>query len=212
MARSHITDYIIGFDLGRDRDHSAIAVLGVRQEDHGHYDYAMLRQPTRRIVELGMLKRIPLGREYIESIKLLRQIIVGLQCAAGWGAPDVHIHLVVDSAGPGQIAVELIRAQQLKINLVPALLTAGHESGHSQAGTRTVPRRELVANIRYLLEVELMRVSKKLRYSSVLENEVAAVRPHGGQYEHDDLVIAAGLAAWYATRVYPDILGTRRAA
>jgi hypothetical protein len=212
MGSSHITDYIIGFDLGRDRDHSAIAVLGARLEDHGHYDYAMLRQPTRRIVQLGLLKRIPLGTEYVEAIKLLRRIITGLQCAAGWGAPGVNIHVVVDSAGPGQIAVELIRAQQLNINLVPALLTAGYESGHSQSGTRTVPRRELVANLRYLLEVEIFRVNQNLRYGAVLENEVAAVRPHGGQYAHDDLVIAAGLAAWYATRVYPDILRSRRAA
>jgi len=212
MQQHRITDYIIGFDLGRDRDHSAIAVLGVRMENHGQYDFAMLRQPARRILELGTLHRIPLGTEYIEVVKHLRRIVNELQCAAGWGHPDVDIHVVIDSAGPGQVAVELIRAQQMKINLVPTLLTSGHEVGLSNSGTRTVPRRELVANLRYLLEVELLRINSRLRHANVLEKEIAAVRPHGGQYEHDDLVIAAALASWYATRRYNDILGTRRAA
>jgi hypothetical protein len=45
-----------------------------------------------------------------------------------------------------------------------------------------------------------------------LEREIAAVRPHGGQYPHDDLAIAASLAAWYATRVRRDLIRPNRAA
>jgi hypothetical protein len=212
MRLSPILAYLIGFDLGRDRDHSAIAVMAVRLEDYGPYDRARLFQPTRRVLQLGLLRRIPLGTEYLETIRILRQIVTGLQCKGGWGAPQVPIYVVIDSAGPGQIAVELLRAEQLKINIVPTLLTSGHEAGYSRSRTRTIPRRELAANLRYLLEVELIRIHRGLPYGAALEAEVAAVRPHGGQYEHDDLVVAAGLAAWHATQVYPDFIRARRAA
>jgi hypothetical protein len=212
MSNYPITDYVIGVDLGRDRDHSAFAVLAIREVESGSFDHARLCRPLRRLLQLGALQRIPLGTEYLEVIRQLRQIITRLQTNAGWGAAKVHVHVVIDSAGPGQIAIELIRAQRLDINFVPALLTAGHEIGYSQSGKVTVPRRELITHLRYLLEVQSLRVHSALAHGRHLEDEVAAVRPHGGQYEHDDLVIAAGLAAWHATRVYPDIIRSRQAA
>jgi hypothetical protein len=40
MKRSPILDYLIGLDLGRDRDHSAFAVFGLVEEDFGNFDHA----------------------------------------------------------------------------------------------------------------------------------------------------------------------------
>jgi hypothetical protein len=193
MRRHPITNYIIGLDLGRDRDHSAFAVIALRGEDHGPFDRARHYQPTRTVLQLGALRRVPLGTEYLEVIDKLRRLVTILQAKSGWGQPEVRVDVVLDSAGPGQIAVELIRNQQMNINFVPTLLTAGHEAGRSQSGKRTVPRRELA-------------------HREAFEKEVAAVRPSGGQSAHDDLVIAAGLAAWHAVRVWPDLVRQQKAA
>ena len=126
--------------------------------------------------------------------------------SAGWGAPKVKVHVIVDAAGPGQVAIELIRAQRLDITFVPALLTSGGESGYSQSGKLTIPRRELITNLRYLLEVELLRVHPDLAHKTALENEIAAVRFDGRQSAHDDLVIATALAAYQARRVFPELI------
>ena len=62
---------------------------------------------------------------------------------------------------------------------MPALLTAGGETGYSPSGKLTIPRRELIANLRYLLEVELIRVQPNLTHKAALEAEIAAVRFDG---------------------------------
>ena len=207
-----LTDYIVAADFGRDRDHSAFATNAVRLEDPGSYDYAKLIQPTHVVLQLGSLRRIPLGTEYLEVVKQLRRTVTRLQSAAGWGAPTVRVHVIVDAAGPGQVAIELIRAQQLDINFVPALLTAGIETGYSPSGKLTIPRREVITNLRYLLEVELIRVQRNLTHKAALEAEIASVRFDGRQSAHDDLVIAAGLAAYQARRIIPELLRPAQAA
>ena len=155
-------------------------------------------------------------RPYLRELGLqrlkLRRLVSRLRAKAGWGQPEVKIHVVLDSAGPGQIAIELIRNEQMGINFVPALITGAHEAGRSASGKRTVPRRELVSTLRYLLEVERLTVHEGLVHRDALVQEVAAVRPDGGQSAHDDLVIAAGLAAWHAVRVWPDLVKQQRAA
>jgi len=212
MAIYPVTDYILAVDFGRDRDHSAFATMAVRHEDSGPYDYAAYRQPTRAILQLGGLRRIPLGTEYLEVVKQLRQTVLRLHNLAGWAARPVRVHVIVDAAGPGQVAIELIRAQQLDIHFTPALLTSGHEVGYSPSGKLTVPRRELITNLRYLLEVGLIRVQNGLTHKAALESEVASVRFGGGQSAHDDLVIATGLAAFQARRIYPELVRPRQAA
>ena len=212
MAKYPITHYFLAADLGLERDHSAFATLALRREDSGGFDHAQLVQPTRPILELGGLRRIPLGTEYLQIVKSLRQTVTKLQSAAGWGAPKVRVHVIIDAAGPGQVAVELIRAQKLDITFTPALLTAGADSGYSQSGKLTIPRRELITNLRYLLVVELLRVHPALVHKKALEAEIAAVRFDGRQSAHDDLVIATALAAYQARRVFPELIRPARAA
>jgi hypothetical protein len=212
MRRHSVTNYIIGLDLGRDRDHSAFAVIALRGEDHGPFDRVRHYQPTRTVLQLGSLHRVPLGTEYLEVIGKLRRLVAILQAKSSWGQPAPGVHVILDSAGPGQIAVELIRNEQMNINFVPTLLTAAHEAGRSPSGKRTVPRRELVSTLRYLLEVERLTIHDGLAHREAFEKEMAAVSPSGGQSAHDDLVIAAGLAAWHAVRLWPDLVRQKQAA
>ena len=205
MRYNAILDYFIGLDLARARDYSAMATIGLCEEVHGPFDHVRYCQPYRPVLYLGSLRRIPLGTEYLEVVKKLRRLVQKLRAQYGYGQPVPRIHVVLDSAGPGHVVLELIRAEQLDVNIVPVLMTAGNDVGRS-SGRTTVPRKDLVSNIRYLLETELLRVNGKLAHAHILEREIAAVRPHGGQYPHDDLAIAASLAAWYATRVRRELV------
>lgn len=201
-----ITHYFLGFDLGKDRDYSAIAVMAYSQVPDGPFDFARYTQPTRPVLDLVSLVRIPLGTEYVEVMNRFRAIATRILAATPWGVRPPELYVVIDSAGPGQIAVELIRRQQLNIRLVPALLTGGSEANLLKSGKVTIPRRDVLANTRYLLESGALRVAAGLKLGRLLEGEFAAVRPEGGQSAHDDLAIAAGLAAWQATRVHPQLL------
>lgn len=204
-----ITDYFIGFDLGKDRDHSAIAVMAFSRIDDGPFDRVYFRQPTRPVLDLVMLNRIPLGTPYLDIVKRLRATVTRLLTSQSWGQRSPRVHVVVDSAGPGQVMLELIRAERLEILLVPVVLTGGAEPGRTPTGKHSVPRRELVSNARLLLECEVIRIAGGLTFGPALEREFAAIRPDGGQSQHDDLAISAGLAAWRASRIYPEIFALR---
>jgi hypothetical protein len=207
-----ITHYFLGFDLGKDRDYSAIAIIAYRQVDDGPFDRVRYCQPTRPVLDLVSLIRIPLGTEYLDVMSRLRGIVTKILASATWGCAPPCVYVVIDSAGPGQIAVELIRRQQLEIQLVPTLLSGGTESHYLKSGKITIPRRDLLSNTRYMLESESLRIAAGLKCSDALEKEFAAVRPEGGQSAHDDLVIATGLAAWHAARVFPHLMKRRPAA
>lgn len=200
-----VTDYFIGFDLGKDRDHSAIAVMAFSRIDDGPFDRVYFCQPTRPVLDLVMLTRIPLGTPYLDVVKRLRATVTHLLSSRPWCARPPRVHVVIDSAGPGQVMIELIRAERLEIRLVPVVITGGVDTGRTATGKYSVPRRELVSNARALLENQVLRIAGGLAFGHALEREFAAIRPDGGQSQHDDLAISAGLAAWHGTRIYPDL-------
>jgi len=207
-----VSHYFLGFDLGKDRDHSAIAVMAYSLEKDGPFSHALYGQPMRPVLDLVSLLRIPLGTEYLDIMQRFRGIVTKILASAPWGYRPPSVYVIVDSAGPGQVAVELIRRQQLDIQLVPTLLSGGTESNYLKSGKVTIPRRELLSNTRCLLESGALRIAGGLKYGEILEKEFAAIRPEGGQSAHDDLAIATGLAAWHATRVFPTLIRRRQAA
>jgi len=207
-----VSHYFLGFDLGKDRDFSAIAVMAYGLDKDGPFDPVRYGQPMRPVLDLVSLVRIPLGTEYLDVMSRFRAMVTKILASAPWGYRPPAVYVIVDSAGPGQVAVELIRRQQLEINIVPTLLSGGTESNYLKSGKVTIPRRELLSNTRYLLESETLRIAGGLKYGDALEKEFAAIRPEGGQSAHDDLAIATGLAAWHATRVFPSLMRRRHAA
>ena len=70
-----IREYFIGLDLARARDYSAFAVIALTEENHGPFDRVTYSQPTRPVLYLGSLKRVPLGTEYLEVVKKLRRLV-----------------------------------------------------------------------------------------------------------------------------------------
>lgn len=205
----YVTDYFVALDLGKDRDYSALATMAYDLEPEGPYDAARRFQPTRPVMKLTSLIRTPLGTEYLEVIRTFRSVITKLLATYPFGCRPPRVYVTVDAGGPGAIAVELIRKQRLDIQLTPIVLTAGLVCTQLRNGKLTVPRRDLVATTRFLLEHETLRIADGLKYGPTLERELEVLSADGGQSAHDDLAIATGLAAWHATRIFP-ILRRRR--
>ena len=195
------TRHFLGFDLGKDRDFSAIANMAYGLTTDGPL--------IRPVLDLVSLARIPLGTEYLDVMERFHAIVTKLLAGPG---PPPAVYVAIDAAGPGQFAVELIRRRHPGVITVPTVLTAGIASNRLKNGKITIPRRDLLANTRCLLESGALRIAGGLKHRDVLEKEFAAVRPIGGQSAHDDLAIATGLAAWHATRVFPNLINRRHAA
>ncbi len=205
MQRYPVTHYILGLDLGRDQDRSAIAGMALRPVADGPFDLANYRQPTRPRLELNLLQRLPFRMPFLDVARHVEGLVERLNQRPDWGPRGPNVYLVLDAAGPGQVVREIITRRPFPATVVPTVITSALDPGRTESGAHTVPRRLLISNFRLLLETRVIRIHPGLTFGPVLENEVAAVRPRGGQSAHDDLVIAATLTGWQATRIDPTL-------
>ena len=93
--------------------------------------------------------------------------------------------------------------------LVPVTITSGDEVTESDGWWR-VPKRELVANLQVMLEERKLKIAGGMAGASALVREMQEMRvkigPSGReQYaargaEHDDMVMAVALGAWWFER------------
>ncbi len=189
--------YNIGLDLGKRRDHAAIAILE-RVDHRSHYE-----APTLGTLNVVHLERIPLGTPYTTVVAAVQRLvntpILQGQCA-----------LAVDATGVGGPVVDMLRRGQLGCELSAVTITAGeHES--TNGSDYTVPKQDLLAGIQVHLELGQLRIAKQLKECGSLVRELMDVRMTNrfpgrvrigadGCGEHDDLVIAVALAAWRARR------------
>ena len=101
--------------------------------------------------------------------------------------------------------------------LAPVTITSGDEVAELKGWWR-VPKRELVTNLQVVLEQRKLRVAGGMAEAATLVREMREMRVKitasgrevyaaRGKGEHDDLVMAVALAAWWLKRKN---LGARR--
>jgi len=190
--------YTIGLDLGQAQDPSALAVLertAVKDEGEELSEYA-----------LRHLQRFPLGTAYTA-------IVPAVAAIAGSG-PLRGAPLVVDQTGVGRAVVDMLRKSGIKGQIVPVTITGGHVVTLGQEGARRVPKKELVTSLQVLLQARRLKIARSLSDAELLARELenyrvkitAAVNEVFGAWregQHDDLVLATALAAWWADRPRP---------
>jgi hypothetical protein len=188
-------DYYVGLDLGQAVDFTALAVLE-RPPGTG-------LEPT---YSLRHLRRYPLGTPYTDVVPAVVRLV---------GSPPLkeHVTLVVDQTGVGRAVVDLLR-READCRLVPVTITAGHQVTVAEDGSRHVPKKELVTGLQLLLQSRRLKIASSLPDADILVRELANFRvkitaaaneTFGAWREgqHDDLVLAAALAAWLAEREPP---------
>jgi hypothetical protein len=203
--------FYVGLDLGRQRDHTAVAVLE-REEMLRPYGPSVFQRMLVRHLE-----RVPLGTCYPEVISLVRGIVRDEQIRG-------KCVLVVDGTGVGAPVVDGLRAAQLGCEICSVIMTGGEREHQNGGSTWTVPKRDLIAGVQVLIEQGQLKIAEELLEAGALVRELLNMRisfvGHGGGSgrarmgadgfgEHDDLVIAVALGCWRAQRKQIG-LGTQR--
>ncbi len=192
-------EYIIGVDLGQTSDYSALAVL----ERPAEADPA----GAEPVYDLRHLQRYVLGTPYTGIVASVGTLTAGPPFQGG-------ATLVVDQTGVGRAVVDMLRQQAVTARLVPVTITGGQAVTQEPDGSYHVPKKELVTCLQLLLEGRRLRIARSLAEADTLVRELqnfqvkitqAAHEVFGNWREglHDDLVLAAALACWYAERHPP---------
>jgi hypothetical protein len=200
-----VMSYILGLDLGQVADFTALTICEVRQKmTEPFVDAANELRPAKPGKEppsyfFGHIQRYRRNTPYQAIVDDLVRKVHRL-------AGDYVI--VPDQTGVGRPVVEMLAKARLKI--VPVTITGGTGANFT-GGSWHVPKRELVSCIAVLFQAGRVTFSKHSLDTPALVQELQNFRAKisvGGTdtYEawregvHDDLVLAAALACWWAER------------
>jgi hypothetical protein len=190
-------DYLIGLDLGQARDYSALAV--VERVENALTDRA--GRPLSRYAVRHLL-RWPLHTSYTA----VAADLAGLVRTPPLRRPVV----VVDQTGVGRAVVDLLAGSELAASLERVVITGGPRTSRGTGGAWRVPKKELVFRLQGLLRSRRLQVAalpeREALVREMLDFRVkitaAAHETFGARRErdHDDLVLAVALAAWWGER------------
>ena len=173
--------FVVGVDLGQTADYTAITILEEREKES--YDVRYLER----------LRNTP----YPAIVRRLDHLVRRL--------PE-RPSMAVDATGVGRPVVDMIRDAHLPASIYPITLTGG-DAVVRDGMERRVPKRDVASTIAVLLQTGRLRISRRLKESDTLLRELLNFRVkislsgHDSyeawrEQEHDDLVLAVGLAAW----------------
>lgn len=182
-------EFFIGLDLGQASDYTALIII------------QRLIEAGESVYHVRRLERIR-GEPYPDIAK---KVLAVQKAPALAGKAD----LIVDSTGVGAPVVDLLRESRLD----PIAISIHGGATVSREGRDwKVPKRDLVGVLQVLLQSGRLKVSNKLKLGPVLQAEmlnfrvkINPVTAHDSysawrDNEHDDLVLSAALAAWWAER------------
>ena len=179
--------YLVGLDLGQAQDYTALIIL----EQHGaapaHYN-------------LRFIKRFPLRTSYQKIMDSVTRMLKSKEFDAHPSA------LIIDATGVGAPVVDMF--QRAKVRPVAVTITCGFEVTPVSGREFRVPKRDLVSTLRLLFDDQRLQIAEGLPDAKVLVDELLNFRlkvSDAGhdtyepwrEGEHDDLVLATALAAWY---------------
>jgi hypothetical protein len=178
--------YFLGLDLGKSRDFSALAVVE-RSAVRTGWDAVQFADVFETRVRLVGLERIRLGTSYPRVVERVRSVALK---AADMGS----CVLVVDGTGVGAPVVDSLRELDLPCNVVSVTITGGERATRVSGGWN-VPKRDLMAGLRMMIERADLEIAAGLRERRTLLDELIHFGKASTQ-THDDLVMAAALACW----------------
>lgn len=179
-----------GLDLGRRQDPSALAILERRHDFTGRRDPFTFELELKLSFVLRHVEAFPLGTHYFEIVRRVRNLIQ---------SSDSSKTLVVDASGVGAPIVEAFRATRLGASLMPITITGTGHPHPDPHGGYLVPRRDLISNLRIVMEQGLFKIPPAIHGKHALIEELINLKDHQGN-RHDDLAISVTLATWQSTR------------
>jgi hypothetical protein len=202
-------DYIVGVDLGRDTDPTAIVVAHivqtpvktVRVENSATIVYA--EAAISRTLAAVYAEQIPLRTPYDRIAARIKQITTSPHIA-------MRNDLLLDATGVGTPVVDILRANGVRATGVR--ITAGTQET-VKGQDITVPKVQLVDSVIALLHTQRLSLAAGLPHMDLIRKQLSEFqlkRQKSGdvKYEnsldsiHDDLVIALGLTCWWFVKQF----------
>jgi hypothetical protein len=205
--------HVIGVDLGKLSDFSALALLRWRAVSREPWPdpYEPFKPPpppqAKPEYEVPTLHRWPLGTAYTE---VLSGLVKFLRLLPPTLTPPL---LVVDKTGVGDAVYEMVREAVIRERLpggsVGVTITGGSAVSCHGVGLWRVAKKALVSVLQVLLGTRRLHVAPDLAEAPTLVRElgtfsVKTTEAGNESFEawrekdHDDLVLAVALAAWAA--------------
>lgn len=184
---SHI---YLGIDLGKHVDHTALAAIEAATTSDGRRDPVTASFITTTRLNIRLLHRLPLGTPYPTIARIINNVLT---------SPPFQNRAtaVIDASGPGLPFLDYFRPAA---NLVKVLITSSGKVTWSN-GFHHVPRAALLHNLAILVEKRSLSVAPGLADAPALMKELSAINTTGkSRAPHDDLAMAAALAAWQAVK------------
>jgi hypothetical protein len=192
LEKLRVAKYFVGLDLGQSRDYTALCVAE-KVPPESSDDYELHVRHLERFRDV-------LYPEVVERVSSLMEALRLRGEAA----------LAVDATGVGAAVVDMLRRSGLTFDAVT--ITGGDTETQSGYDSYRVPKRDLVGNLQVLLQSGQLKIARSLEHAETLKAELLNFRvkinvatAHDSyeawrEGDHDDLVLAAALAAWRAGR------------
>ena len=216
-SSSSLGGVFIGCDLGRADDFSAVVAIekigqSVLAGGATSAPWATLgglrsgrAEPLDHPIKLRVrqIERLPAGTPRLTIISRVRALTPKHSTGTHRFVPR---YLIVDATGVGLSAIDAFRAA----HLFPMPVVIGGDEVWYGDGFYRVPKRELARSVKMLFEKHWLDASEELALWDLLKDElrdfgasvsIGPVRESENSWragEHDDLVLAAALACWYA--------------
>ena len=124
----------VGVDIGRRRDHTAIAVVEERRVKTG-WDAANWMERFEIQTAVRHVERLPLGTPFTMVVHRIKTVTEALK----------------DATGVGDAVVEMLERAGIGCALAPVTITSGDEVKELD-GWWKFPKRDLVTNLQVMLE------------------------------------------------------------
>jgi hypothetical protein len=182
----------VGLDLGQSRDYTAVVIAEkVEPREASGRDYELHIRHLERFRDV-------LYPDVAERVRRLMD------------APELRgkADLTVDATGVGAAVVDMLTESGLTFDAVT--ITGGDTESHQGWYAWRVPKRDLIGGLQVLLQSGRLKIASSLEHAETLRSELLNFRVKinistgHDSYEawregdHDDLVLAAALAAWKA--------------
>ncbi|MGI9069133.1 MAG: hypothetical protein ACR2HX_22365 [Pyrinomonadaceae bacterium] len=190
-------EYIVGLDLGKSQDYTAIALLETRVVAPD-----FIAGPEA-VYHCKWLQRFKLGTSYPHIVASVREM-----CRR---EPLLTFtpRLGIDQTGVGAAVADMFKQAEINADLQPILIHGG-DRATNEDGVWRVPKRELVGVTQVALQTGRLKIPPILPEAGVLKRELqnfqVSISDAGhDSYEarvgkHDDLVLALAMALWLAAR------------
>lgn len=203
-----MTGYVIGLDLGKSQDYTAICIaevlacerLLIQRSRFEPLASVTERRPLNRYRVVNV-RRYPRGTPYPDIYRSVQSVLHQLPPASQEPA------LFVDRTGVGAPVVDSMR--EMGIVLTGISITGGSKVNRVSDGNVNVPKFVLASTIDIVLAEDRLELTSEAEASDALKAELQGFRvkktSHGNEMMeagregiHDDLVLATALAIWGA--------------